>query len=73
MCTYYCYRFSGTLKTNLNKVLIKYQARLGRLPRGLFVNPRRVEEARQALQELKFKIEVAPMGGCLNNEIWLEV
>lgn len=65
-------RING-LEAQIKEAIKDYYTRFQLLPSGIVVPTRAVEEATHIAAALELKIPVTGTGGCLANEVWLEV
>lgn len=68
-------RFAGCdLDANLRAALIDHSQHANSLPTGITVNEDHVEQARALTVALELTgVQIFGSGGCLANEIWLEI
>jgi hypothetical protein len=74
MNNYTLYRLrEATLAQRITEALSHYSIHnAGALPRGITVNPKDLESAREIVRALDLTLPVKSNGGCLQGEVWLQ-
>jgi len=63
------YRYPLPIET----AIIDYRTRFGTYPLVMAVNPHRLTTANRALDNMNLNVTVQLVGGCLADEVWLNI
>jgi len=74
MATLIIYRDgSGPIEPRIKAAVRAFYEDHDRLPVAVVVSPAELGEAQEAVEVLALRVPVRKSGGCLANEVWLEV